>query len=166
MVTKNNIYVLSVLVVLLGSVIAFVGVKTVSAQLNPSISLNLGSVPQEVAVGPSGVYFVPNQNTDAFFYNGYWWTPRNNKWYRSNDYNGRWEVMEERYVPAPVNQIYRVPNYRTVYIQRIPYGQWKKSGYRGIVKDDSGDSWQHQDQGDQDQGNHKGKSGKKNKHGK
>ncbi|MDO9555768.1 MAG: hypothetical protein Q7J40_04220 [Atribacterota bacterium] len=91
--------------------------------------------PRVVVMIPSSrVYFVPNLSFDLFFYNGYWWSPRGNKWYRARAYNGPWGIIERRYVPAPV---YRVPkDYRARYEkqQHIPYGQWKKQG-----KDDKDD---------------------------
>ena len=87
------------------------------------------SEPQEVVGIPgSSVYFVPGFQSDVFFYNNYWWSPRGNQWYRARDYNGPWGNVEQRSVPAPV---YRVPNdYRVRYEneKRIPYGQWKNQG--------------------------------------
>jgi len=85
--------------------------------------------PREVVMIPGvQVYFVPEFEFDVFFYNGYWWSPRGNRWYRARAYNGPWGIIERRYVPAPV---YRVPkDYRVRYEkqQRIPYGQWNKQG--------------------------------------
>ena len=77
---------------------------------------------------------MPGLEFDVFFYNGYWWSPRGNRWYRARAYNGPWGIIERRYVPALV---YRVPkDYRARYEkqQHIPYGQWKKQG-----KDDKDD---------------------------
>ena len=82
--------------------------------------------PREVVMVPnSQVYFVPNLSFDLFFYNNYWWSQRGNNWYRSNNYNGPREIVEQRDVPAPV---YRVPkDYRSRYDNQrhIPYGQWQ-----------------------------------------
>ena len=64
---------------------------------------------------------MPGLEFDVFFYNGYWWSPRGNRWYRARAYNGPWKTISR----------YRVPkDYRARYEkqQRIPYGQWKKQG--------------------------------------
>jgi len=121
------------LVVLLGALFAFGETKEASAEV--SININLGPPPIVVAEPPEvvmipglQVYFVPQLEFDVFFYNGYWWSPRGSRWYRTRAYNGPWKVVNKRYVPAPV---YRVPkDYRNVYEkeQHIPYGQWKKQG--------------------------------------
>ena len=85
--------------------------------------------PREVVMVPnSQVYFVPNLSFDLFFYNNFWWSQRENNWHRSNNYNGPWKIVDQRYVPTSVS---RVPkNYRSTYEkeQHIPYGQWKKQG--------------------------------------
>jgi hypothetical protein len=91
-------------------------------------SWNVGQPREMVMVPGSQVYFVPNLSFDLFFYNNYWWSQRGNKWYRSSNYNGPRESIEQRYVPTPV---FQVPNdYRSRYEkqQRIPYGQWNKQG--------------------------------------
>jgi hypothetical protein len=83
--------------------------------------------PPEMTVIPrSNVYFAPGVSVDLFFYDNRWWNRRGDRWYRASGYNGPWESVGQRHVPAPV---YRVPaNYRTVYVHEkpMPYGQWKK----------------------------------------
>ncbi len=159
----------------------FGGPKDASAQVKVNLSFSLGvALPQEVVMVPGGVYFVPGQDADVFFYSGFWWAARDSQWYRANDYNGTWIVMDQRYVPAPVHRIYLVPNYRAVYGKqegkRIPYGQWKKNGYKGSAQEKSGNPAAHGTQGavqenykgSEDQGKQvkqKGKSGKENKKG-
>jgi hypothetical protein len=113
--------------------VLFVCSGTREAEAQVSISINLGPPPIMVAEPPavvlvpnSQVYFVPQLNFDVFFYNGWWWSPRGDRWYRARAYNGPWGIVERRYVPAPV---FRVPrDYRTRYGNQrpIPYGQWKK----------------------------------------
>lgn len=97
------------------------------------INVNLGPPPVVVAEPPelvmipgSYVYFVPAYDFDIFFYDGYWWSPRGERWYRSRSYDGPWRSVSRRNVPR---QVYRVPkDYREVYVREkhIPYGQWKK----------------------------------------
>jgi len=116
------------------------------------VNVNLGPPPVVVAEPPemvlvpgSQVYFVPEVNYDVFFFDGYWWSPRGDRWYRSRAYNGPWRVVSRRVIPAPV---YRVPrDYRRVYLheRRVPYGQWKREwrehdrGRHG----DRGERWEH-----------------------
>jgi hypothetical protein len=121
-----------VLIALLGALLILGGTKAV-AKVN--VNINLGPPPVVVAEPPavvmiprSEVYFVPDPHVDIFFYSGYWWSPRGDRWYRARAYNGPWATVEPRYVPAPVHRVPR--NYRVVYEreQHIPYGQWKKQG--------------------------------------
>lgn len=125
---KNSFYGLLILLYL---VVVIVG--TVQAEIN--VNLNIGpppivvSAPPEVVMMPeSGVYFVPDVNYDVFFYNGYWWSPRGDRWYRASRYNGPWGVIQRSYVPV---HLVKVPkNYRVVYQKErhINYGQWQKQG--------------------------------------
>ena len=80
-----------------------------------------------------GIYYVPSVNFDLFFYNGYWWSPRGNRWYRAREYNGPWGVVRRKAVPA---SLFKVPkNYREVYKQEqhINYKQWKAQPRNGAV---------------------------------
>jgi hypothetical protein len=130
---KKSIHGILGLFVLFGALLLPGGTKEVVAEVQ--VNVNLGPPPIVVAAPPelvmvprSLVYFVPDPDIDIFFYNGYWWSPRGNQWYRSRAYKGPWGVVERRYVPAPVH---RVPkDYRVVYEKEkhIPYGQWKKQG--------------------------------------
>lgn len=99
------------------------------------VSINLGPPPIVVAEPPevvlvpgSNVYFVPQYDFDIFFYGGYWWSPRGDRWYRARDYNGPWRGVSRRVIPRPVYQMPR--DYRRVYVRErhIPYGQWKREG--------------------------------------
>ena len=102
-----------------------------AAQAAFNISINFGApriveaAPAEVVMMPrTGVYYVPGVNYDIFFYSGYWWFPRGNRWYMSRRYNGPWNVAQRNHVPAP---LFRVPqDYRNVYQneRHINYGKW------------------------------------------
>lgn len=85
------------------------------------------SAPSALVIMPqNGIYFVPGISYDVFFYDGYWWSPRGDRWYRASEYKGPWGIVEHRQVPG---HLYKVPkNYREVYKkeQQINYGQWKK----------------------------------------
>jgi hypothetical protein len=98
-----------------------------------SVNINIGPPPIVVAAPPalvmvpqSKVYFVPDPQVDVFFYGGYWWSPRGERWYQARAYKGPWVVMERTRVPRAV--IYMPRDYRARYDRErhIPYGQWKK----------------------------------------
>jgi len=119
--------------VLLGTLFALGGAKEVLSEVQVNINIGpppiVAAEPPEVVFIPRAeVYFVPHPEIDVFFYNGFWWSPRGDRWYRAKAYNGPWGVVNKRSVPAPV---YGVPrNYRNLYEKEphIPYGQWKKQG--------------------------------------
>jgi hypothetical protein len=106
-------------------------VDDAAAEVNVSVNLGPPPVvvqqpPELVLVPQSDVYFVPDYNFDLFYYGGYWWSPRGDRWYRARAYNGPWRIVSRRVIPPPV---YRVPrDYRRVYLgeRRIPYGQWNR----------------------------------------
>lgn len=136
-------------------VAALLAVGTVGdAASEVRVNVNIGPPPIVVTAPPavvlvpgSRVYFVPEYDFDIFFYDGYWWSPRGERWYRSRSYDGPWRVISRRTVPRPV---YRVPkDYRHVYVQerRIPYGQWKKRG-RDHDRGRGGGPKEHRGRGD------------------
>jgi hypothetical protein len=107
------------------------------ARAEVSVSINLGPPPIVVAEPPgvvlipqSQVYFVPDPQIDVFFYGGYWWSPRGDRWYRARAYNGPWGVIERSRVPRAV--IYVPGDYRARYERErhYPYGHWKKEHSR------------------------------------
>lgn len=127
------------LAVLLGALLFAVGAKDASAEV--SVSINIGPPPIVVAEPPevvliprTQVYFVPG-GIDIFFYGGYWWSPRGDRWYRSKAYNGPWGVVNRRNVPAGVRGVPKDFRGRYEREPRIPYGQWKK-GPKHHVKED------------------------------
>lgn len=108
-----------------------------------NLNINIGSPPVVVAepaeivlIPGSGVSFVADGGPDLFFYAGFWWSPRGDRWYRSRVYNGPWIVVERHHVPA---QVVWVPkDYRARYrkVKHVPYGQWKKAHYKKSHKND------------------------------
>ncbi len=123
---------------LLGAFLSFGAVKEAAAGVNLGINVNIGpppivapAPPEVVMVPGSQVYFVPGLEFDVFFYNGFWWSPRGDRWYRARAYNGPWGVVDSRYIPRPV---FGVPHdYRRVYAheRHIPYGEWRGRHGRG-----------------------------------
>ncbi|AGF77567.1 hypothetical protein UWK_00993 [Desulfocapsa sulfexigens DSM 10523] len=107
------------------------GMNNASAEIH--VSINIGPPPIMVAEPPavvmipnSTIYFVPQAETDMFFYDNYWWRPRGSQWYRSNAYNGSWESIGKHHVPAPLYQLPKDYRHRYEKEHHIPYGQWKK----------------------------------------
>lgn len=98
-----------------------------------NVNVNIGppavvvSEPPEVVVVPqSMVYFAPGVSVELLFHEGYWWTPKEGRWFRARAYNGPWVIVGPRGVPA---EIVRLPrDYRSAYGhgEHIPYGQMKK----------------------------------------
>ena len=127
---------------LLGVLLACSAAGTALAGVSVGVNVNLGpppivvpAPPEVVLVPNTSVYFVPGVEFDVFFYNGYWWSPRGDRWYRARAYNGPWRTVERRYVPRPV---FRVPHdYRSVYVRErhIPYGEWRDRHFRGGHRD-------------------------------
>ena len=118
--------------VLMFAFLVLVSAKTAQAEVN--VNINIGpppivvSEPPEVVMMPqTGIYFVPSASFDVFFYDGYWWSPRGDRWYRANQYKGPWGIVQRNYIPAP---LFKVPNnYRVVYKKERPinYKQWKNN---------------------------------------
>jgi len=107
------------------------------ARAEVNVNINLGPPPIVVSAPPavvmiphSQVHFVPDPRIDVFFYGGYWWSPRGDRWYRARAYKGPWGAIDRRRVPPAV--VYMPPDYRTRYgrERHVPYGQWKKEHSR------------------------------------
>ncbi len=139
---SKQIYKVGGSALLLGALLACGAPRDVVAGgVDFGVNVNIGPPPIVVAEPPAmvmvpstQVYFVPEAQFDVFFYNGYWWSPRGDRWYRSRAYNGPWRYMDRRYVPRPV---FGVPHdYRRIYARErhIPYGEWRGrhgGGYGG-----------------------------------
>jgi len=93
-------------------------VEIAEAEVNVNIHLGPPPIvaaepPAVVMVPQSRLYFVPDPHVEIFFFNGYWWSPRGEVWYRSRAYNGPWGVIERTRVPRAV--IYMPRDYRARY---------------------------------------------------
>jgi len=127
---------------LLLPIVALVFVTTGAAgeaRAEVSVNINIGPPPIVVAEPPvvvmvpqSRIYYVPDIDIDVFFFAGYWWSPRGERWYRARSYNGPWVHMKPSGVPRAV--IYMPRDYRGRYAheRHIPHDEWKR-GY---------DSWE------------------------
>lgn len=104
---------------------------TASSEVNVNINIGPPAVvvaePPEIIVIPrTMVYFAPGVGVDLFFHAGFWWTPKEGRWFRAHSYNGPWVIVAPRSVPVAVVRVPR--DYRKIYAHehRIPYGQLKK----------------------------------------
>jgi hypothetical protein len=123
---------------LLGALLACGVATEARADVRVGVGINLGPPPIVVAEPPavvlvpgSQVYFVPGLEFDVFFSNGYWWSPRGDRWYRARAYNGPWRTVERRFVPRSV--IHVPHDYRRAYgrERHIPYREWREHRGRG-----------------------------------
>jgi hypothetical protein len=122
---------------LLGALLVGGVTGTALAGVSVGVNVNLGpppivvSAPPEVVLVPNtDVYFVPGVEFDVFFFNGYWWSPRGDRWFRARAYDGPWRVVQRRFVPRAV---FGVPHdYRSLYVRErhIPYGEWRGRHFR------------------------------------
>ena len=67
--------------------------------------------PPLVEVEP-GVQVVPDREDEVFFVNGFYWTRREGRWFRSRDHRGGWVVVEGGGIP--------------VVLTRIPSGRYRR----------------------------------------
>jgi hypothetical protein len=58
-------------------------------------------LPQLVVVQP-GVSVVPGSAVEVFYANGYYWSRRDQIWYRTHDHRGAWTRVDDRRVPAGI----------------------------------------------------------------
>jgi len=145
--------------ILLCLVLAVGGTAKAWAEVNFNVSIG---APPVVVAEPRGVILVPGsevyfspERVDVFFYHGYWWNRRGDRWYRGRGYNGPWSFVDHRFVPHPV---YGMPrDYRTRYARerRIPYGQWKKEHWERAARQDRhdhdhGHGYDHEREGHRD----------------
>ena len=131
--------------ILLALLLVFPIPTTARADVGISISLPplilFAGPPEMVVIPETNVYFVPDVDVEIFFYNGWWWRPWNERWYRSRNYSSGWGYY--RNVPSFYRGI--PPSWRNDYrnhrwqghqwnYQRIPQQQvqrnwrtWEKS---------------------------------------
>ena len=105
----------------------FAGVN-VSVGINVPLPAFVFHAPPAVVVVPGTyVYAVPDADIDIVFYQGYWYRPYRDYWYRSNSYNGPWRHIGRERVPGALFEL--PPDYRHAPPghQRVPYGHLKKN---------------------------------------
>jgi hypothetical protein len=75
------------------------------------VSIKFEAPPALVVVSP-GIQVVPDFDEEVFFVDGYYWTRRDDAWYRTHDYKGGWVVVEHDHVPPG--------------LVKVPPGQYKR----------------------------------------
>lgn len=76
---------------------------TASAQVNVQMQVGI-PLPQIVFTAPPplvvvepGVQVVEDYDDEVFFVDGWYWTRRDNSWFRTRQYNGTWAVVDRRH---------------------------------------------------------------------
>jgi len=99
--------------------------------------------PQLIVLPETDIYVVPDVEVDIFFYNGWWWRPWEEGWYRSRHYDSGWSYYQQvpsfyGSIPSGWRNEYREHRWRGNQwnYQQIPHQQvqqnwsvWQKSGY-------------------------------------
>jgi hypothetical protein len=83
--------------------------------------------PAVVLIPGTYAYAVPDVDTDIVFYQGFWYRPHADRWFRAGSYNGPWKYIGHQHVPAAIVGL--PPGYRHIAPghQHIPYGHLKKN---------------------------------------
>lgn len=84
--------------------------------------------PELVPIPGRYVYFVPDIDSDLFFYHSRWYRPYKGRWFRSENYAGPWERVHE----VPPALIDLPADYRSIPrgYSRIPYGELRNNWER------------------------------------
>ena len=76
-----------------------------SSEVSVSVNIGVPSIvvpapPMMIPVPRTTVYFAPEVDADLYFSGGFWWTPKDGRWFRARAYNGPWVHVAPRYVPG------------------------------------------------------------------
>ncbi len=134
---KSGFVFLMAVLAAFGAVVA-PGVSSAQVDVNIEVRLPLpplpplprfvfAAPPTVVVVPETYVYVVPDAEVDIVFYQGYWYRPHGERWYRSAGYNGPWKLLRAAQVPSTFGIL--PPGFRSVEPERerIPYQKVKKS---------------------------------------
>jgi hypothetical protein len=152
--------------------VALPGVASAQVQVDIGISVPLPPLPRFVFPAPPEVvvipetymYVVPEVEVDIVFYQGYWYRPHSDRWYRASSYNGPWNLLTVEHVPNAFKTL--PPGFRKVKPEhaRIPYHnveqnwkKWEPERHWDSSPKQSGGGGQHEEPGDKGQGHGKGK---------
>lgn len=97
-------WVMNATVAVLMSLFCTAGMSEAGVNVNVNIGLPppvvIAAPPALVVVPGSYVYFAPDIEIDLIFFQGFWYRPYSGHWYRSDDYNKGWVVVNV--VPQPI----------------------------------------------------------------
>lgn len=93
------------------------------AQVNVGINISLpplivfAAPPELVVIPETYVYVVPDVEMEIFFYNGWWYRPWEDQWYRSRHYDSGWHHYQKvpsfyREIPSSWRDDYREQRWR------------------------------------------------------
>ncbi len=125
-----------------GAAPAFSGVN-VNVNIGPP-AVVVAEPPEMVVVPETMVYFAPGVSVDLLFFDGFWWTPKEGRWFRARGYDGPWTIVPARGVPRAIGGLPR--GYRSAYGHgdHVPYGQLKKHWrHREIERREHRGEWKH-----------------------
>ncbi len=94
-------------------------------QIPPRVEL--AGPPELVAIPGRYVYFVPDVDTDLFFYHDWWYRPYKGHWFRSDNYAGPWKRVSQ--VPSALIDL--PPDYRAI-----------APGYSHVPYEELRDNWE------------------------
>lgn len=83
-----------------GLSVAQEGVTPPTVQITPP-TITFASEPVLVEAAP-GVRVVPDYDEEVFVVNNVYWVRRDEHWFRSTTWNGRWVYVEPRHVPGVI----------------------------------------------------------------
>jgi hypothetical protein len=72
------------------------------AQATASFSINLPVILPRLVIVQPGIQVVPDQDVEVFFVDGFYWTRRDDRWYRSRDHRGGWSHAQRGVPPGLV----------------------------------------------------------------
>ncbi len=107
------------------------------------------SEPELILIPHTYVYYVSKDDNDLFFYDGYWWRPWHDNWYRSDIYSGPWDMIDPDDVPAAVVDL--PPHWRGFPSDVIVldwgdvWGHWRDWKYDGYWEHHGWRGYHHRD---------------------
>ena len=78
------------------------GFASAQAQATASFSINLPVILPRLVIVQPGIQVVPDQDVEVFFVDGFYWTRRDDRWYRSKDHRGGWSHASRGVPPGLV----------------------------------------------------------------
>ena len=119
-----------ILLVLMGLPVESIAAVNINVGISipPPPVFRFHTPPPMVVIPGTYVYAVPDIDVEIFFYQGYWYRPHEEHWFRSKAYNGPWAYLDSHRIPGV---IYDLPPDYHYWLppghQKIPYGHFKNN---------------------------------------